>query len=411
MTEAWIIDACRTPRGIGKAGKGALSSMHPQHLGAAVLKAIAERNKINTAEVDDISWGTSSQRGTHGGDLGRMAALDAGYDVKSSAVTLDRFCGSGITSVNIAASSVMSGMEDLVLAGGTEMMSTYGQDGNTPSPFMDNGNTRLRSEHPQPHQGVCADAIATLEGIDRKAVDELAFLSQQNADKAIKGGHFDKSLIPVYNAEGELVLDKEEFPRPQTTLEGLSELKASFESLADYPLDEGGTTFRKLVLQKYPDLKINHVHHAGNSSGVVDGAAALLIASPNYAKANGMKPRARIKAMANMGDSPTLMLNAPVPAARKVLEKANLTINDIDLFEVNEAFSVVTEKFIRDLNIDREKINVNGGAMALGHPIGATGSILVGTVLDELERRDLQFGLVTMCAAGGMAPAVIIERV
>ena len=411
MTEAWIIDACRTPRGIGKAGKGALSSMHPQHLGAAVLKAIAERNKINTAEVDDIIWGTSSQRGTQGGDLGRMAALDAGYDVKSSAVTLDRFCGSGITSVNIAASSVMSGMEDLVLAGGTEMMSTYGQDGNTPSPFMDNGNTRLRSEHPQPHQGVCADAIATLEGIDRKAVDELAFLSQQNADKAIKGGHFDKSLIPVYNAEGELVLDKEEFPRPQTTLEGLSELKASFESLADYPLDEGGTTFRKLVLQKYPDLKINHVHHAGNSSGVVDGAAALLIASPNYAKAHGMKPRARIKAMANMGDSPTLMLNAPVPAARKVLEKANLTINDIDLFEVNEAFSVVTEKFIRDLNIDREKINVNGGAMALGHPIGATGSILVGTVLDELERRDLQFGLVTMCAAGGMAPAVIIERV
>ena len=411
MTEAWIIDACRTPRGIGKAGKGALSSMHHQHLGAAVLKAIAERNKINTAEVDDIIWGTSSQRGTQGGDLGRMAALDAGYDVKSSAVTLDRFCGSGITSVNIAASSVMSGMEDLVLAGGTEMMSTYGQDGNTPSPFMDNGNTRLRSEHPQPHQGVCADAIATLEGIDRSAVDALAFVSQQNADKAIKGGHFDKSLIPVYNADGELVLDKEEFPRPQTTLEGLAELKASFESLADYPLDEQGTTFRKLVLQKYPDLKINHVHHAGNSSGVVDGAAALLLASPDYAKANGMKPRARIKAMANMGDSPTLMLNAPVPAAKKVLEKANLSIKDIDLFEVNEAFSVVTEKFIRDLDIDRDKINVNGGAMALGHPIGATGSILVGTVLDELERRDLQFGLVTMCAAGGMAPAVIIERV
>ena len=217
----------------------------------------------------------------------------------------------------------------------------------------------------------------TLEGIDRKAVDALALVSQQNANLEIKGGYFDKSLIPVYNANGELVLDKEEFPRPETTLEGLSQLKASFESLADYPLDEEGTTFRKLVLQKYPDLEINHVHHAGNSSGVVDGAAALLLASPDYAKANGMKPRAKIKAMANMGDSPTLMLNAPVPAARKVLEKANLSINDIDLFEVNEAFSVVTEKFIRDLNIDREKINVNGGAMALGHPIGATGSILV----------------------------------
>ena len=411
MTEAWIIDACRTPRGIGKAGKGALSSMHPQHLGAAVLKAIAERNKINTAEVDDIIWGTSSQRGTQGGDLGRMAALDAGYDVKSSAVTLDRFCGSGITSVNIAASSVMSGMEDLVLAGGTEMMSTYGQDGNTPSPFMDNGNTRLRSEHPQPHQGVCADAIATLEGINREAVDELAFVSQQNAEKAIKGGHFDKSLIPVYNAEGELVLDKEEFPRPQTTLEGLSELKASFESLADYPLDEQGTTFRKLVLQKYPDLKINHVHHAGNSSGVVDGAAALLLASPDYAKANGMKPRARIKAMANMGDSPTLMLNAPVPAAKKVLEKANLSIKDIDLFEVNEAFASVVLAWQKEHDTDLARTNVNGGAIALGHPLGSSGTKLMATLLNELERTGGRYGLQTMCEGGGMANATIIERI
>ncbi|MBV44572.1 MAG: acetyl-CoA C-acyltransferase [Rhodobiaceae bacterium] len=411
MTEALIIDGCRTPRGIGKPGKGALTGIHPQHLGATVLKALAERNNLNTAEVDDIIWGTSSQRGPQGGDLGRMAALDAGYDVKASAVTLDRFCGSGITSVNIAAGSVMSGMEDLVIAGGTEMMSTFGQGGSTSSPFIDSGNARLREVHPQPHQGVCADAISTLENISREAVDELALLSQKNAAKAIEGGHFDKSLVPVYKEDGTLALDHEEFPRPNTTFEALSELKPSFDSLADYPLDEDGTTFRKLILKKYPDLEINHVHHAGNSSGVVDGAAALLLASPDYAKANGMKPRAKIKAMANMGDSPTLMLNAPVPAAIKVLEKAGLTLDDIDLFEVNEAFSVVTEKFIRDLDIDREKINVNGGAMALGHPIGATGSILVNTVLDELERRDVQFGLVTMCAAGGMAPAVIIERV
>jgi len=411
MTEAYIIDACRTPRGVGKPGKGALADIHPQHLGATVLKALAERNKINTSEVDDIIWGTSSQRGTQAGDLGRMAALDAGYDVRSSAMTLDRFCGSGITAVNIAAANIMSGMEDMTIAGGTEMMSRFGTDAAASSPFLDNGNERLREVHPQPHQGVCADAIATLEGIDREAVDALAYVSQQRAQHAIENGHFDKSLIAVHREDGSLALDKEEFPRPQTTLESLAALDPSFAKLADIPLDEQGTTFRKLVAQAYPDLDINHVHHAGNSSGVVDGAAALLLASKTYADANGLKPRARIRALANMGDSPTLMLNAPVPAAKKVLDKAGLTVADIDLFEINEAFSVVAEKFIRDLDLDRDIVNVNGGAMALGHPIGATGSILVGTMLDELERQDKQFGLVTMCAAGGMAPAVIIERV
>ena len=216
--------------------------------------------------------------------------------------------------------------------------------------------------------------------------------------------------MPVHREDGSLALDKEEFPRPQTTRDDLRALDPSFAKLADFPLDEEGTTFRKLVNQAYPDLEINHVHHAGNSSGVVDGAAALLLTSDDYAKAHGMKPRARVVAMANMGDSPTLMLNAPVPAAKKVLDKAGMTLADIDLFEVNEAFSVVTEKFIRDLDIDRDLINVNGGAMALGHPIGATGAILIGTMVDELERQDKQFGLVTMCAAGGMAPAIIVER-
>ncbi len=410
MNEAWIIDACRTPRGIGKPGKGALSDIHPQHLGATVLKALTERNDFDTAEVGDIVWGTSSQRGVQGGDLGRMAALDAGYDVKSSAMTLDRFCGTGITTVNIAAANIMSGMEDMCVAGGTEMMSLYGSEGFKGSPFLDNGNRRLRAEHPQPHQGVCADAIATLEGIDREAVDDLAYVSQQRAKNAIEKGHFDKALVPVHREDGSLALDKEEFPRPQTTRDDLRALDPSFAKLADFPLDEEGTTFRKLVNQAYPDLEINHVHHAGNSSGVVDGAAALLLTSDDYAKAHGMKPRARVVAMANMGDSPTLMLNAPVPAAKKVLDKAGMTLADIDLFEVNEAFSVVTEKFIRDLDIDRDLINVNGGAMALGHPIGATGAILIGTMVDELERQDKQFGLVTMCAAGGMAPAIIIER-
>jgi acetyl-CoA C-acetyltransferase len=408
--EAWIIDACRTPRGIGKAGKGALSGIHPQQLGATVLRALAERNAIRTEEVDDIIWGTSSQRGQQSGDLGRMAALDAGYDVRSSAVTLDRFCGSGITAVNLAAASVMSGMEDLVIAGGTEMMSNYGQGGNAPTMFIDNDNLRLRAVHPQPHQGVCGDAIATLEGISREALDQLAYVSQQRAARAIAEGAFSRSLVPVYREDGTLALDREEFPRPGTTFESLSQLKPAFAEVARYPLDERGTTYLGLIHQKYPGLEVNHVHHAGNSSGVVDGAAALLMASPAYAKRQGWSPRARVLAMANVGDSPTLMLNAPVPAARKVLAKAGLTIDDIDLFEINEAFAVVAEKFIRDLGLDRDRVNVNGGAMALGHPIGATGAILIGTVLDELERRNLKRGLVTMCAAGGMAPAIIVER-
>ena len=413
MTDAFIIDACRTPRGIGKIGKGALADLHPQVLGATVLKALAERTGINTADVDDVIWGTSSQRGPQAGDLGRMSALDAGYDVRSSGVTLDRFCGSGITTVNMAAASIMSGMEHLVVAGGTEMMSMAGRRSSPDDGpmLMDGGNMRLRASHPQSHQGVCADAIATMEGISRQAVDELALVSQQRAAAAIAGGHFDKSLIAVYDTDGNLKLDHEEFPRPQTTMEGLSALKPSFAPLADVPLDDKGTTFRKLINAKYPDVDIQFIHHAGNSSGVVDGSAAILLASPTYAKAHGLKPRARVVAFTNMGDSPTLMLNAPVPAARKVLEKAGLTLDDIDLFEINEAFAVVAEKFIRDLKLDRDKVNVNGGAMALGHPIGATGSILIGTMLDELERRDLKRGLITMCAAGGMAPAIIIERV
>ena len=410
MNHALIIDACRTPRGIGKQGKGALADMHPQHLGATVLRALAERTGINTADVDDIIWGTSTQRGTQGADLGRMAALDAGYSERSSGVTLDRFCGSGITTVNIAAASIMSGMEDLVVAGGTEMMSMTATLRDGPG-FMDSGNLRLRASHPQSHQGICADAIATLEGIPRADLDALALESQRRAAKAIAGGHFNKSLVPVYKADGSLALDREEFPRPQTTAEGLAELKPAFAKMADTPLDDKGTTFRGLILAKYPGLDINFVHHAGNSSGVVDGAAALLLASPAYAQSHGLKARARVVAMANIGDSPTLMLNAPVPAARKVLAKAGLTVDDIDLWEINEAFAVVAEKFIRDLRLDRDKVNVNGGAMALGHPIGATGSILIGTMLDELERRDLKRGLITMCAAGGMAPAIIIERV
>jgi len=418
MPEAYIIDAVRTPRAIGKVGKGALANVHPHHLAATVLKALQQRNNLNTADVDDIIWGTSAQMGKQGGDMGRMAALDAGFDIRASGVTLDRFCGSGLTATNLAAAQIMSGMEDLLIAGGTEMMSlvnalgeAYRAAGLRSSGGMSNGNARLQRRHPQSHQGLCADAIASMEGIGREALDAIGLLSQQRAAVALREGRFARATVPVVGDDGKVILDHEEYPRPQTTAADLAALKPAFAQIADMPIEAGGPTFRMLINQVYPDVKIQSLHHAGTSSGVVDGAAALLLASDRYARAHGLKPRARIVATANMGDCPTLMLNAPVPAARKVLARAGLTKDDIDLWEVNEAFAVVIEKFIRDLGIDREKINVNGGAIALGHPIGATGAVLIGTVVDELERRGLRRGLITMCAAGGMAPAIIVERV
>lgn len=417
MSEAYILDAVRTPRGIGKPGKGALTHMHPQHLAAAVLKALQERNNIDAADIDDVIWGTSAQKGKQGGDLARMAALDADFPIQVSGVTMDRFCGSGLTAVGMAAGQLKAGFEDLLIAGGTEMMSlitTISQqerEAGLKPLMMGTGNERLHEKHPQSNQGVCADAIAALEGISREDVDALALESQRRAANAIEKGYFDRALVPVYDASGKLVLERDEYPRPNTTAADLAALEPSFGKLADFPINAAGETFRSLINRRYPDLKIEHIHHAGNSSGVVDGAAGLLMASPAYADKHGLKPRAKVIASANIGDDPTLMLNAPVPAAKKVLAKAGLSIDDIDLWEVNEAFAVVVEKFIRDLNIDRDKINVNGGAIALGHPIGATGAVLIGTVLDELERRDLRRGLITMCAAGGMAPAIIIERV
>lgn len=414
MAVAYIIDAVRTPRGVGKPGKGALSHLHPQHLAATVLKALKDRNNLDTGTVDDVIWSTSTQKGKQGGDLGRMAALAAGFETSASGMTLDRFCGGGITSVNLATAAVMSGMEDCVIAGGTEMMSYTSAMGAEEAnagikPLgMGSGNPELDILHPQSHQGVCGDAIAAMEGIDRQALDALALVSQERAARAIKEGRFDKSLVTVYNEDGSVALDHEEFPRPETTAEGLAGLKASFDGIADFDL--GGTTFRKQIQRRYPDLNWKGVHHAGNSSGVVDGAGAVLITSKDYADKHGLKPRGKIVAYVNCGDDPTLMLNAPVPAARKVLAKAGLKVEDIDVFEINEAFAVVAEKFIRDLKLDRTKVNPNGGAMALGHPIGATGSMLIGTALDELERIGGKYGLITMCAAGGMAPAIIIER-
>jgi len=408
MTEAWIIDAARTPRGIGKQGKGALWEVHPQKLLSTVLRALVTRSGLDSQDIDDVIISCSTQFGKQGACIGRMAALDAGFSNKASGVTLDRFCGGGISAVNFAAGSIMSGMEDLVIAGGVEMMSyTRAEAPNRP---LDAGNLDLREAHPQTNVGLAADIIATEEDFSRGELDAFSATSQQRAGKALLDGAFAKSLIPVYRPDGTLALDTEEFPRPQTTVESLAKLEPVFGAFMDLPFYVSGLTYREMVEKKWPNLKIDHRHHAGSSSGVVDGAGALVLASPAYAKAHGLKPRAKITAMANMGHSPEYILNAPVDAAKKVLGKAGMTLSDIDLFEVNEAFAVVPVKFMRDLGVDHSKLNVNGGAIALGHPIGATGAMLIGTALDELERRGQSVAMVTMCAAGGMAPAIIIER-
>jgi acetyl-CoA C-acetyltransferase len=409
VTEAWIIDTARTPRGIGKVGKGALADVHPQRLLSTVLKALEERNGLNTDDVDDVIAGCGSQVGKQAACIARMAALDAGWSNLATGFSIDRFCGSALTAVQLGAMGIMSGMQKLVVAGGVESMSYASTQRGMVT--MDRDNLHLRALHPQPHQGVCADLIATLEGITREDTEKLAVESQRRADNAIRNGYFNRSVVPVHHEDGRVALDREEFPRPNTTLDGLAQLKPAFTELYDRPLNEEGLTYKKLVEQAYPDVKIEHIHHAGNSSGVVDGASGVILASPEYARAHGLKPRARIVTVATAGDSPELMLNAPVPAARKALKQAGMTLNDIDLLEVNEAFAVVPLKFMRDLDVDDAKVNVNGGAMALGHPIGATGAMLLGTLLDELERRDLATGLVTMCTGGGMAPCTIIERI
>ncbi len=415
MSDAFIIDTVRTPRGIGKIGKGALTTLHPQHLAATVLNALRDRNGLDTAVIDDVIWGCSAQFGSQGGDMGRQAALDAGFDVRVSGVTLDRFCGSGITSTALAAAQIMSRMEDCVIAGGTEMMS-YVNDyvGKLSASGLGGGmgsNARLQANRPQSHQGVCADAIAAMEGITREELEALGVESQRRAAIAIQEGRFSKSLVPVVDEDGNVLLDHEEYPRPQTTAEALAGMRPAFEALMDMPSKADGPTFRQLINQVYREVEIKPIHHAGISSGVVDGAAAVLLASNEFAEKHGLKPRARIVATANVGDCPTLMLNAPVPAAKKVLARAGLSKDEIDVWEVNEAFAVVCEKFIRDLDLDRAKVNINGGSIALGHPIGATGAILIGTALDELERTGGRYALITMCAAAGMAPAIIIERI
>lgn len=408
MAEAWIIDAMRSPRGKGKKN-GALHEVHPQRILAQVLNALRDRHGFETSEVDDVIMGCGSGSGDHAMDIARMAALDAGWDLDAPGVTLNRFCGSAQQAVNFAAMAVLSGHQDFVVAGGVESMSR-------PAPAHVDGftanNPHLFEQYPMVAQGISADLIATVEGFSREECDKLAVDSQDRCAKALAEGRFDNSLVPIVHDDGTPALDHEEFPRPGTTMESLSQLAPSFEQMGAYKPEGKELTIDQTALLSYPDVgAIRHVHHAGNSSGVVDGASALMITSSDYAKAHGLKPRARIVMSAVAGTEPVIMLTAPGPATKRCLQKAGMTIDDIDLIEVNEAFAAVVLKFLADTGADWEKCNVNGGAMALGHPIGATGGMLIGTVLDELERQDTSTGLVTMCTGGGMGTATIIERI
>jgi acetyl-CoA C-acetyltransferase len=406
--EAWIIDAVRSPRGKGKE-TGALHNVHPQRILAQVLNGLRDRIGFDPAEVDDVVMGCGAGSGDHSMDIARMSALDAGWSIEAPGVTLNRFCGSGQQAVNFAAMGVLSGMQDIVVAGGVESMSR-------PSPMHVDGftanNAHLRDQYNMVPQGISADLIATVEGFSREECDALAVESQRRAAIAISEGRFERSLIPILNNDGTLALAVDEHPRAGTTLADLAKLSPSFEGMGGYKKDPEGLSIDETARLAYPQIaQINHVHHGGNSSGVVDGAAAVLVTSPDYAKAHGLKPRARIVMSAVAGTEPVIMLTAPGPAAKLVLKKAGMTFDDIDLLEVNEAFAAVVLKFFKDTGVDPAKVNVNGGAMALGHPIGATGAMLIGTLVDELERQDKQTGLITMCTGGGMGTATIIERI
>jgi acetyl-CoA C-acetyltransferase len=406
--DAFIIDAVRSPRGKGKKS-GALHEVHPQRILAQVLNGLQERHGFDTADVDDVVMGCAAGSGDHAMDIARLAALDAGWSLDAPGVTLNRYCGSGQQAVNFGAMGVRAGFQDLVVAGGVESMSR-------PAPMHVDGftanNNHLRDQYDMVPQGISADLIATTEGFTRKECDALGVDSQNRSSAAIKDGRFEQALIPIHHDDGTLALDHDEFPRPGTTMESLAELTPSFLGMGAHTMEGATRTIDETARLAYPDVaEINHVHHAGNSSGVVDGASAVLVASPGYAKAHGMKPRARVVMTAVAGTEPVIMLTAPGPAATRCVEKAGMTFDDIDLFEVNEAFAAVVLKFLKDTGVDWDKVNVNGGAMALGHPIGATGGMLIGTLLDELERQDKTIGLVTMCTGGGMGTATIIERV
>jgi acetyl-CoA C-acetyltransferase len=410
MGEAYIIDAVRTPRGRGKKGKGSLTEIHPQELLAQTLNELARRTGIDPGDVDDVVVGAVSQVGEQGANIARNAVLAADWPVHVSGVSLNRFCGSGLQGVNFAAMGVMSGAQGLVVGGGVESMSRVpmGSDGGQ----GDGMNPHLRRKHFQVPQGISADLIATLEGFSREELDAFALRSQQRAAQAQQECRFGRALFAVRDPEtGAVALERDEFPRPETTLEALAALPASFEA-AGATAGPDGETLDEIALARWPQAeRIIHVHTAGNSSGIVDGAAAVLLASPEYAREHGLRPRARIRAMATLAEDPVIMLTAPAETARKALRQAGMQVGDVDLWEINEAFAAVPLQVMRRLELDPERVNVNGGAIALGHPLGATGAMLLGTALDELERRGLATALVTLCIAGGQGIATVIERV
>ncbi|WP_336356816.1 acetyl-CoA C-acetyltransferase [Pseudomonas granadensis] len=400
MTEALIFDALRTPRGRGKAD-GALHSVKPVNLVAGLLTALQQRTALDTSQVDDVVLGCVTPVGDQGADIAKTAVQVADWDVSVAGLQINRFCASGLEAVNLGAMKVRSGFEELVVVGGVESMSRVpmGSDGGA---WALDPQTNLHS-HFTP-QGVGADLIATLEGFSRHDVDAYALHSQQKAARARADGSFNKSLVPVQDQNGIVLLDHDEFIRAESTLEGLGKLKPSFEMI-------GQMGFDATALRVYSHVeRIDHVHTPGNSSGIVDGAALMLIGSEAKGKALGLQPRARIVATAVTSTDPTIMLTGPAPATRKALAKAGLRVEDIDLFEVNEAFASVVLKFIKDMAVDPHKVNVNGGSIAMGHPLGATGCAILGTLLDELEARRLRYGLATLCVGGGMGIATIIER-
>ncbi|MFD3795328.1 acetyl-CoA C-acetyltransferase [Streptomyces californicus] len=402
-TEAFVYDAIRTPRGRGKAN-GALHGTKPIDLVVGLIHEIRGRFPgLDPAAIDDIVLGVVSPLGDQGSDIARIAAIAAGLPDSVAGVQENRFCASGLEAVNLAAAKVRSGWEDLVLAGGVESMSRVpmGSDGGAWA--MDPMTSFETGFAPQ---GIGADLIATVEGFSRRDVDEYAALSQERAAAAWKDGRFARSVVPVRDRNGLLVLDHDEHMRPGTTADSLAGLKPSFAGIGEM----GG--FDAVALQKYHWVeKIDHVHHAGNSSGIVDGAALVAIGSKEVGERYGLTPRARIVSAAVSGSEPTIMLTGPAPATRKALAKAGLTIDDIDLVEINEAFAGVVLRFVKDMGLTLDKVNVNGGAIALGHPLGATGAMILGTVIDELERRDQRYGLVTLCVGGGMGVATVVERI
>jgi len=399
MTEAYVYDAIRTPRGKGKRD-GSLYEVKPVDLLAGLLGALQRRNDLDTAAVDDVVMGVVSPIGEQGSVIAKVAALKAGWDYRCAGVQLNRFCASGLEAVNMAAQKVRSGWEDLVVAGGVESMSRVpiGSDGGAwaQDPQTNNDTAFVP-------QGIGADLIATIEGFSRDHVDAFALQSQQRAAHARSEGRFARSVVPVQDFLGQTLLAEDEFIKPHTTLAGLGALKPAFEQL-------GAMGFDQVALGRYPQVeRIHHVHHAGNSSGIVDGAAAVLIGSEAAGKVHGFTPRARIVAAALSGADPTIMLTGPMPATRKVLAKAGMTLDQIDLFEVNEAFAAVPLRFMKELGVPHEKVNVNGGAIAMGHPLGATGAMILSTLIDELHRRKQRYGLATLCVGGGMGIATIVE--